>query len=343
MFRTLRGWPVAGTLDAAGRGFPSCVGCRAPFRAALVARRWCFAACAALWAVLATPALSASIGVAMLPPVSFPLMIHDGIETHAKSLPGLAVTFAYAEAGAGDKQIAQVRDFIAAKVDALVILPVDPAANAAITRLAQEADIPLVYVNGGPREDWLAGRVAFVLPNDLVAGRLQMRKLGQMLDGTGRVAIITGHPSHSATALRTQGVKEVAAQFPGLRVVEEAAADWDRKKAASVVAGWLAKGIALDAIVANNDEMAIGAADAVEAAGLAPDRILIAGVDATPDALKAMQHKRMAVTVYQDAGFQARRAIDDALKLIRHEAVQQYDWAPFELVTDRMSTTHFSK
>ncbi len=56
-----------------------------------------------------------------------------------------------------------------------------------------------------------------------------------------------------------------------------------------------------------------------------------------------MQRKRMAVTVYQDAGLQARRAVDDALKLIRREPVQQYDWVPFELVTDRMSTTHFSK
>ncbi|MCJ2059699.1 substrate-binding domain-containing protein [Methylobacterium sp. J-048] len=343
MIRTLRGWAIVRKLDDLWQGLRSCIGRPGRSRTPIVGRAWWPAACAVVFASLATPALSVTIGVAMVQPDGFTQLLRDRIETYAKSLPDLAVQFAYAPEGAGEKQIEQVRQFIAAKVDALVILPVDPVANATITRLAQEVDIPLVYANNGPREDWFDGRVAFVLPNDLVAGRLQMRKLAQMLGDKGRIAIIKGHPSHSATVLRTQGVKEVAATFPGLRVVEEGTADWDRKKAAALVAGWLANGTAIDAIVANNDEMAIGAADAVEAAGIPSDRILIGGVDATPDGLKAMQRKRMAVTVYQDAGLQARRAVDDARKLIRRETVQQYDWVPFELVTDRMSTTHFSK
>ncbi|SFL64800.1 substrate-binding domain-containing protein [Methylobacterium pseudosasicola] len=340
MIRTLRGWAIVRKPEAARKTRRSRIGC---VRASIVATIRRLAACAVVLAGLATPALATTIGVAMVQPTGFTQLLRDGIESYAKSVPGVSVQFTYAPEGAGATQVEQVRQFIAAKVDALLILPVDPQANATITRLAQETDIPLVYANNGPREDWFAGRIAFVLPNDLVAGRLQMRKLAQMLDGKGRIAIIAGHPSHSATALRTRGVKEVAASFPGLSVVAEGAADWDRKKAAALVAGWLATGIALDAIVANNDEMAIGASDAVEAAGLPSDRILIGGVDATPDGLKAMQRKRMAVTVYQDAGLQARRAIDDALKLIRRETVQQYDWVPFELVTDRMSTTHFSK
>ncbi|MGH1574686.1 substrate-binding domain-containing protein [Methylobacterium sp. P31] len=138
-------------------------------------------------------------------------------------------------------------------------------------------------------------------------------------------------------------MKEVIAEFPDLQVVAEAAADWDRKKAAALVSGWLAKGIAIDAIAANNDEMAIGAADAAEAAGIPSGRILIGGVDATADGIAAMQQKRMAVTIHQNAALEGRRALDDALKLIRREPVQQYDWIPFELVTDRMSTAHFSK
>ena len=340
MIRTLRGWTIVRKTDA---GRHACRSGIHSFRACILAMIRRSTPCALVLASLATPALATTIGVAMVQPNGFTQLLRDGIESYAKSVPGVAVQFVYAPEGAGETQIEQVRQFITAKVDALLILPVDPLANATITRLAQETDIPLVYANNGPREDWFAGRIAFVLPNDLVAGRLQMRKLAQMLDGKGRIAIIEGHPSHSATALRTRGVKEVAAAFPGLSVVAEGAADWDRKKAASLVAGWLAKGLALDAIVANNDEMAIGAADAVAAAGLPPDRILIGGVDATPEGLTAMQRKRMAVTVYQDAGLQARRAIDDALKLIRHETVQQYDWVPFELVTDRMSTTHFSK
>lgn len=304
--------------------------------------RWGLAA----FLVLVTPdsmaAASTTLGVTMIPPVAFTQFVHDRIEEHAASR-GVAVQFAYAPEGAGEQQIAQVRSFIQAKVDALLVMPVDAAANATITRLAQDADIPLVYFNDGPREDWLPGRVAFVLPNDLVAGRLQMRKLAQMLNGSGSVAILSGHPAHAGSALRTQGVKEVLQEFPDLHLVAEGVADWNRAKARALVAGWLARGTTIDAIAANNDEMALGAAEAVEAAGIPAGRILIGGVDAIPDAIAAMQRKRLAVTIHQDAAIQGGRAVDDALALIRHEPVQQYDWTPFELVTDRMSTAHFAR
>jgi len=289
-----------------------------------------------------TASQAATIGVTMIPPVAFTQLLHDRIAEHAKSR-GVDAHFVYAPEGAGEQQVAQVRAFIAAKVDALLVMPVDAAANATITRLAQEADIPLVYFNNGPREDWFAGRVAFVLPNDLVAGRLQMRKLAQMLNGTGGVAILSGHPSHAGSVMRTQGVKEVLREFPGLRIVVEGSADWDRAKARNLVAGWLAQGLPITAIAANNDEMAIGAAEAVEAAGIPAGRILIGGVDATAAGMEAMQQKRLAVTIHQDAAIQGRRAVDDALALARNESVTQYDWVPFELVTERMSTAHFAR
>lgn len=318
-----------------------CARAIARIRGAARAGRWRGILLAA-FACGATPVRATSIGVAMVPPVAFMQLLRDGIERHAKS-ESVSVRFAYAPEGAGEQQIAQIRTFIAERVDALLVVPVDAAASATITRLAQEADIPLVYMNNGPREDWFAGRVAFVLPNDIVAGRLQMRKLAQMLNGTGRVAIISGHPAHAGSLLRTQGVKEVMAEFPGLHLVAEASADWDRGKAGALVAGWLARKTGIDAIAANNDEMAIGAAEAIEASGLPARQILIGGVDATADGMEAMQRKRLAVTVYQDATLQSRRAVDDALALIHRQPVQQYDWMPFVLVTDRMSSTHFSR
>lgn len=284
-------------------------------------------------ALPAAPAAAQTIGVSMVPPIAFFEYLRNGMQDTAQGRPGLSVQFAYAENGAGEKQIAQVKGYIAAKVDALIVLPADAAATTIITRLAQEANIPLVYVNNGPREDWFAGRVALTIPNDLVAGRLQMSKVAQLLKGRGRVAILGGPPAHSASQLRTQGVKEVMSDYPGITLGAEAAADWDRVLAEKVVSRWLAAGEKLDAILANNDEMAIGAANAVEAAKPAPGRILIAGVDATPDGLKAMQQKRIVTTVLQDAQVEGQRAVENALKLIRNEPVQQYDWIDFELVT----------
>lgn len=287
-------------------------------------------------------ALATTFGVAMTLPVASTPRLHDSLEEHARAR-SLLLRFTYAPEGAAEQQIAQVRDLIAAKVDALLVMPVRPAVTAAITRLAREADIPLVYINDGPREDWLAGRVALVIPNDLVAGRLQMRKLAQMMHGTGRLAILSGRPDKAGSILRTRGIKEVMAEFPGLQLVAEGAADGERRTAGTLVSGWLAEGTAIDAIAASNDAMAIGAADAVEASGLPAGRILIGGIGAIADAMQAMQQKRLAVTLHQDATLQGRRAIDDALALIAHRPGPQYDWVPFTLVTDRISTMQFSK
>ncbi|MCJ2122726.1 substrate-binding domain-containing protein [Methylobacterium sp. J-077] len=286
-------------------------------------------------ALIAGRASATTIGVSMVPPVAFFQYLRDGLAARAKTYPDHSVRFEYAETGDGAKQVEQVKRFIREKVDAIVILPVEFAATREITKLSQEANIPLVDVNNGPREDWFSGRVALALPNDLVAGRLQMRIMARSTNGAGRLAIIRGPSSHSASVLRTQGVKEVLAEFPGISIVEEEAADWDRKKAATLVAGWLAKGQRIDLIAANNDEMAMGAADALEAAKIPPGRILIGGVDGTPDGLEALDQKRMMVTIFQDAAVEGGRAIDDAVKLIRREPVQQYDWVAFDLVTDK--------
>ena len=267
----------------------------------------------------------------MVPPIAFFQYLRDGMEQHAQSLAGVELKISFAETG--DQQAAQVKEFIAAHVDGIIVLPADAATTAGMTKLAQDAHTPLVYVNNGPREDWFAGKIALALPNDLVAGRVQMDKLAQLLGGKGHIVIIRGPSSHSAAALRTQGVKEILAHFPEISVVEEAAADWDRKRAQDLVAGWLAKGDKIDAIAANNDEMAIGAAAALDEAKIPPGKILVGGVDATPDGLALMTRQRMAVTLFQDPVLEGSRALDDVLKLIHDETVQQYDWVAFELVT----------
>lgn len=133
--------------------------------------RGCLAALFVAAALGSTAAGAATLGVTMIPPIAFTQLLRDRIAEQAKAR-GFDVGFTYTPEGAGEQQIAQVKSFINGKVDALLVMPDDAAANATITRLAQEADIPLVYFNNGPREDWFSKRVAFVLPNDLVAGRL---------------------------------------------------------------------------------------------------------------------------------------------------------------------------
>jgi inositol transport system substrate-binding protein len=95
---------------------------------------------------------------------------------------------------------------------------------------------------------------------------------------------------------------------------------------------WLSAGLRPQAVVANDDEMAIGAIQALRQAKLL-SRTIVAGIDATPDALAAMKAGDLKVTVFQNAPAQGRGAVDTALKLVKGERVSGFVSVPFELVT----------
>jgi inositol transport system substrate-binding protein len=96
---------------------------------------------------------------------------------------------------------------------------------------------------------------------------------------------------------------------------------------------WLSTGAEFDGVIANNDESAIGAIQAMKAAGLDMGDVVVGGVDATQDALQAMQAGDLDATVFQDAAGQGSGALDAALALARGEAVDQKVYIPFQLVT----------
>jgi len=96
---------------------------------------------------------------------------------------------------------------------------------------------------------------------------------------------------------------------------------------------WLTAGIEFDAVIANNDEMAIGAIQALKIAGSDMDDIVVAGIDATPDGLTAMQAGDLDITVFQNARRQGAVALDAALAMSEGTKHDDNLWVPFELVT----------
>ncbi|WP_455985440.1 substrate-binding domain-containing protein [Methylorubrum extorquens] len=114
-------------------------------------------------------------------------------------------------------------------------------------------------------------------------------------------------------------------------IVAEASANWNRQQAQDQVKAWLQSGLKLDAIAANNDEMALGAAAALKAAGLS-GKVLVGGVDGTSDGIAAVKSGELWVSVLQDAQMQGSQAAIDAMKLARGEYVQPYDWVPHGLI-----------
>jgi inositol transport system substrate-binding protein len=232
-----------------------------------------------------------------------------------------------------NEQIKQVENFITQGVDAILIHVIDQTIAPRITRLCLDANIPLVYFNRKPDDSALsAGKVVAVASPEEVAGSLEAEFVANKLNGKGNVAILMGSMGSAPQIGRTKGSKDVIAKYPGMKVVREQTANFQRPDAVTVVENWLASGVQIDAIIANNDEMAIGAVLVIEEKKL-QDKILVTGVDATSDAMKYIADKRLDMTVFQNGGAQGRGAVQTAIKLLNKESVPVFTAIPFEPVT----------
>jgi inositol transport system substrate-binding protein len=261
--------------------------------------------------------------------------VREYMDKQAKSYPkgdGVQLQFEDARADVV-KQLSQVENFISQKVDAIIVNPVDTASTARISKSALEAGIPLVYVNRRPDQKDLPKGVAAVTSNDEEAGRMQMQYIAEKLGGKGKVVILLGDLANNSTTNRTKDIKEVLAKYPQIKIEQEQTGIWLRDRGMTLVNDWLTQGREFNAVLANNDEMAIGAAMALKSAGTKPGSILIAGVDGTPDGLNAITKGEMTVSVFQDANGQAVGSVEAARKMAKKEAIEQNIVIPFKLIT----------
>ncbi|MBF0706038.1 sugar ABC transporter substrate-binding protein [Alkalihalobacillus hwajinpoensis] len=232
--------------------------------------------------------------------------------------------------GKAEEQIAHIENFISQKVDAIILNPYDKFGTVPAVEKAVAADIPIIIVNS--QVDNLEKATAFVGSDDVIAGELEMEYVAKKLGGEGNVAIIHGPNGNSAEIGRTEGNKNVLEQYPDINVVAEQTANWDRAQALSLVENWLQSHDDISAIVAQNDEMALGAYNTVEAAGK-EDEIIVVGIDAIPDALNSVGDGKLAATVFQDGYGQGEAAFEVAVKAARGEEVEDTTYIPFQLVT----------
>ncbi|MBP1041198.1 substrate-binding domain-containing protein [Vagococcus sp. BWB3-3] len=231
----------------------------------------------------------------------------------------------------------QVNTLIQNGVKALVVVPVDTSAMEPITKAAQEAKIPLVYVNRNPyagKEKDMPKDVYYVGSEEITAGIMQMEFVGKELDGEGKIAVLMGILGNEGAMKRTEGVEETMKdQFPKMEILNKETAEWQRDKALAVAENWISTyGKDLKAIVANNDEMALGAVQAAKKNNRSD--IIITGVDAIPDALDAVENGELAATVFQDAVGQGSGAITILSEALGGKAPKdQVTYVPFKLIT----------
>ena len=256
----------------------------------------------------------------------FIIYMSDALRAKAKTL-GVSLVESDGQ-GKAENQVSAVENFIAQKVDAIVLNPYDKEGCAPAVEKAVAANIPIVVVNAQVVN--LDKANAYVGSDDIDAGKIEMQHIADLIKGKGNVAIIHGPNGNSAEVQRTQGNMEILKKYPEIKVVFEQTANWDRAQALSLMENWLQTGKQIDAVVAQNDEMALGASRAIQAA---KKNIPVIGIDAIPDALKGVKDGKLVATVFQDARGQGAGAIEVAAKLARGESVPKTTFIPFQLVT----------
>lgn len=302
-------------------------------------------------AVLLTgTASAANIGVSMAAfDDNFLTVLRNGIQKYADG-NGTKVQIEDAKNDVA-KQLDQINNFIASGVDAIIVNPVDTSATQAMSDAAAKAKMPLVYVNRQPINlDKLPTSQAFVGSNEVDSGTVETKEICRLLKEAGKteanVFVMEGELSNQAAVQRTKDVDDVIGGADcGVKVniIDEQTANWSRDQAQTLMTNWLSTGKAFDAVIANNDEMAIGAIQAMKAANIDMKKVIVGGVDATQDALAAMQAGDQDVTVFQNAAAQGSGSLDAATKLAKGEKVDQTIYVPFELVTPTNIANYLKK
>ena len=260
--------------------------------------------------------------------------VRDAMTKWAKVHPEVELTIVDA-AGDTAKQVGQVENFLAQGMDAVVILPVDTTATGPMTKGIVKAGKPLVYVNRKPEK--LPKGVVYVGSKSIDAGVMNMEELGKAMGGKGNLAILIGELSDEPAHGRTDGIKQVVKeQFPNIKVTREQTGHWKRESGKTIMEDWLASGQQIDGVAANNDEMALGALQAIKAAGKI-GKIPVGGTDGTHDALESMDKGELNNTVFQDPVAQGGEAVNAAYLLVKKEPnpkmVDDNVWIPYQKIT----------
>ena len=269
------------------------------------------------------------IGVTLMDfSTEFGIGLKDYMTAKADAMGDVELTVVDA-GGDAAKQLQQVETFISQKVDAIIMQPQEQEACSPAIDKAKAAGIPIINCNSLT----ITEPDAYVGSNDSESAEIAMTYIAEQLGGKGNVLMMHGHPGQTAEVKRTEGAMDIPAQNPDMTLLDEQTADWDRAEAMTLMENWIqAYGDQINAVFCQNDEMALGALNALVQAGK-KDNVLVVGVDAIDDALQSVKDGKMDATVYQDCKGQAEGAIEAAYKLAKGESVEKEILIPFILVT----------
>ncbi|MYL35264.1 ribose ABC transporter substrate-binding protein RbsB [Pontibacillus yanchengensis] len=253
----------------------------------------------------------------------FFVTLKEGAEKAAEE-EGVELTTVDAQNDPG-KQVSGIEDLITQNVDVLLVNPTDSAAITTAIESANEADIPVITVDRSADGGEVVSHIA---SDNVKGGEMAANYIVEQLSGGGKVVELEGIPGSSAARERGKGFHNVVDENDKIEVAAKQAADFDRSKGLTVMENIIQSTDNFDAVFAHNDEMALGAVQALESANMAEDTIVV-GFDATDDARKAIEEGRMDATIAQQPTLIGEKAVQTAVKVHNGESVK--DFIPVEL------------
>ncbi|KUN01298.1 transporter [Streptomyces yokosukanensis] len=270
-----------------------------------------------------TPRMGLSLSTLNNP---FFVQIRAGAQAEAEKL-GVDLTVTDAQNDAS-QQANQLQNFTSSGLGAIIVNPVDSDAAGNSVKAADKARIPVIAVDRGVNK---ADVDALVASDNVAGGELAARTIAEKLGGKGRIVILQGQAGTSAARERAQGFANGLKAYPGVQVLAQQPADFDRTKGLDVMSNLLQAHPDVQGVIAANDEMALGAVKAL--GSKAGTSVQVVGFDGTPDGLTAVKSGTLYASVAQQPTQLGRIAVDNALKAVQGKKVESTVKVPVKVVT----------
>ena len=251
----------------------------------------------------------------------FFVSIREGIEEGAGDDAETVISDAQNDSST---QSNQVEDLITQGVDLIIINPVDSTAIASSVEKANEANIPVICVDRGTDSGEI---VSFIASNNVEGGKLAGEYILEKVGENAEVVQLEGIPGASSTRERGEGFKE--ATDGKINLVASQTANFDRAEGLTVMENLLQAHPDVKAVFCQNDEMALGASEAIKTSG---KDIVVVGFDGNEDAISAVEDGSLSATVAQKPKEMGKLAIETAIKYLKGETVDEQVDSPLELV-----------
>jgi inositol transport system substrate-binding protein len=241
---------------------------------------------------------------------------------------GVKVTVYSAEQDT-NKQINQIETCITQGFDGIILDANSAEALVVAVKAAQQAGVPFMTLH----DDVTPGvSAAFVGVDFAQGGEAKMQQAAKDLGYKGNICVMDGEMGTSAQIIIRGGYDPVLAKYKDIKIIFEDTGRWTAEPAAKLTETWLASGKKIDAIVCNNDGMALGVVSALKAAGK-NGKILVYGLDAQKQAMKEIVDGNMAATILTDSPGEAKAAIDTIIKMINGEPVKKVQMIPMIVIS----------